>query len=337
MSVMTCEACGNEIPDGEAIFPVDACDVVYCGLCAVFCGYCGDHFANYSEHRYRECGDCGDSICPESDFAYCDNCDGYRCADCGYCTCGDSDGVRPWNWKPPAFIPYGDGVRFGIEIEVDGDISPLVSVVKSYDDCEQYVWTMDDGSVNGVEVVTHPMSLDFIRSSFLSDMLADMHRAGGRAVENTGIHVHVGRESFQRDGRHCQAHVYRWLKFIYTNKRHCEHVARRSSRWAQFLPFGGGTTQAALLFKSLGYATSDDRYVAVNTSNPLTYEVRIFKSTLSGEKLLAAVEFVAATVEYARSRYGGRTISDGLMWSSFLAWLEDWRATYPALHAFLSN
>lgn len=340
-SAMNCDNCGNEIDEDNMTIPLDSSSP-HCEYCVDYCDYCGDGFMDIGYHVHAGCNECGHSICPESSYYYCDNCDDYQCEDCGDCNyCASYNrpsGIRRYH-DNPTLIFHGTGnVFLGVEIEFDNSPDEICDTVKSFDDSEHYVWLCEDGSIDGAEIISHPMTLDAVRQFPFDSMLRALRHTSARATDGTGIHVHIGRESFKRNGRHSQAHVARWLKFLYSNKDGCELVARRDSmQWAEFVEFGkyGYKGHSATLGdKARRTRTCDNRYQAVNTTNSATYEVRIFRSTFDYQEFMGCVEFVHATVEYTRNRANG--LGDAMRWESFNQWLTDNAAAYPSLVALVA-
>jgi hypothetical protein len=75
-----------------------------------------------------------------------------------------------------------------------------------------------------------------------------------------------------------------------------------------------------------------DRYAAINVTNYATFEVRVFASTLNRTELMAALDLVAASVEYTRSlSVSAIARRDGWSWSAFTAWASQ-RPEYAALN-----
>jgi hypothetical protein len=310
-----------------------------CEDCLEQCHECGYWLIYGVDDHNRYCDDCGDGFCAEVEsYTYCHDCGETFCSNCRCRYHGSSQSIREYH-DNPEYIRHGnDGdVSFGIEMEFDGCRDDIVSVVHRYDDSERFMWICKDGSLNsGAEVITHPMTLEFIRNYPFGDMLADMKNADTYTNDETGIHIHIGRDAFLKNGRHSMAHLARFIKFMYVNRDSAELIARRDSEeWAPFSRMGrdGYRGYNGTLTEKAQARSTDVRYCAINTTNRRTVEVRIFRTTYKGKDLMAAVEFCAAVVEYTRHRSAG--ISDAMAWPSFLAWLTD-SGEYPALVAYLA-
>lgn len=341
-STIECANCGVGMEPDDVYIPADYQEP-HCGDCIETCDYCGEWFTDIYDHREYCCESCGRSICPESMYYYCDSCDEYRCERCGECGyCDRAGGLRGYH-DNPELIFYGEHDYFmGIELEYNGDASSILSAVHEYDDSEQFIWACEDGSLyGGAEIISHPMTLDFMRNEFDFGGMMQAIKATGNAqvTSGTGLHVHIDRRAFRRNGRHNQIHAYRWLKFVLANQTGGEIIGRRTSEeWAQFVKpgeYGHKGYSETLRVKSDGYRTSDNRYTAVNTTKGATFELRFFKSTYNRRNLHAAIEYAHASVEYARTGMDAYPAVDRFRWETFTDWLAGRPAAYPSLCAVL--
>lgn len=283
----------------------------------------------------HHCSHCGDEV--DTDYGYfCDGCEDWRCEDCGSCGCdeySDRDSrVHEWNYRPYRFRPKGNfpaEALLGVELEVGGEESEIADVVANgFDSTEDHLYMKQDGSIDGVEIVTHPMTLAWARQYPFGDLLAELRRSGFAVDDDYGLHIHVSRNAFQRNGKQSASHQMMWLLFMYRNVAELEKLARRSSsRWASFRkPLPGELARKAQM------VDCDNRYVAVNCNNAHTFELRFFASTLDKQEFYAALEFADASVRYTRAI----TIQDvlrgkAMTWRHFTAWVR--RRNYKNLLA----
>lgn len=125
----------------------------------------------------------------------------------------------------------GDGPAFyGMEYEITcSDEYAVMEAAASH--LGDLVIFKEDGSVRGVEMVTHPMDHPWANDNFDWEVFREIANAGGRSISDTnGIHVHVSRTAFDTP-----SHLYRWMKLVYRNQRDVQRIARRdSSGWAAF-------------------------------------------------------------------------------------------------------
>lgn len=309
----------------------------YCDDCIESCPICDNNFYWDIDDHYRWCDYCGRRICTEYDFyVHCDDCYEYFCEDCN-CDCGMSDSgqVHGYYWNPPEFIKHGDrgAAHFGIELEIGGYESDIVAAVNEIDGMEEYIYMKEDGTVDGVEIISMPMTLEFHQSFGWDELLAELRRRGCRTEDEYGMHIHIDRRAFRHPGtgRHSHTHAYRWMKFTYRNAEWVRVVSRRSSFWGEFRHLGRGDMRR----KSSAYPTSDERRSAINTTKGGTYELRTGRSTLSYRKFLALVEFAAASVEYTRQR--NIPMVEMMRWENFMAWCVDQGDAYANLVALVAT
>lgn len=260
------------------------------------CGWCNYMYTEtiYSELRDRElCTPCYDS--------------GWDCDDCGYtmyedgeheCYREDDSLIYEYSYKPtPQFYGYAD-YYFGFELEVEdergwGCENGAELVINSLD---KRVYLKRDGSLNnGFEIVSHPHSFDEIKKLDLSFMNR-LRAKGFRSWDTStcGIHVHVSRTAFRKNGKHDEAHELRFQKLIYDNGTQVRAIAGRSSSFARFNDKGR-------LVPKVKLGQTADRYEAINSQNDHTLEVRVFRGSLKPNRLLSAIEFVHSAVEYTRN------------------------------------
>jgi hypothetical protein len=119
------------------------------------------------------------------------------------------------------------------------------------------------------------------------------------------------------------------MLFIYRNASYVQRFARRTeSRWCQFSR--GSRSSLVDKAKTEG-AYSSDRYVAINTNNSRTFELRVFAATLDPVEFMAALEFVTASVEFTRTMTAYQALRDGLWWCEFERYVADRAELYPNL------
>lgn len=318
---------------------VDNLDYLSCQACSqvgepdYYQSYCGEYY----------CDDCYNNnvyTCDECNEEYWDG-DGHDC---------EEGVIHQWDYKPnPDFFSCSNEsptYYLGLELEVEN----TEGKVRTYNMAESiqekflkdHAYIKHDGSISeGFEIVTHPHTLESMRTQFNWDVLGVLRGSGFRswnaADSSCGIHVHVSRTAFggsqrSRVADHKRdAHLLRFMKLIYDNQRQVERLAGRSgSRWATFDDKGG-------LVNKVKYGQQNSgRYSAINTENYNTIEVRVFKGSLKYERVMSALELVTACVEYTRELKV--TSSNGaLSWPKFISYVAQHEETYPNLLAKISD
>lgn len=319
-----CDRCGQYVTNDDALCETTGGDYV-CQGCAEWyyseCDRC-ERVARYTcstVHGYSICDDCA-----EMSYWRCESCDEYVSDDyieCPDCPTG-SNLIHDYGYKPyPQF--HGDGPLYlGVELEVS---VPSYRISEAAELADSHLgglgYLKEDGSVDGFEIVTHPMSHAYAAESFPWRMLRELEHLGASG-DDAGLHVHVSRAAF--DG---PAHVYRWLKLLYRNSDAVSQIARRdSNEWAAW---SDNDRMRAKDYAKGGRIGR--RYSAVNVQNDETFEVRVFASTLDTSELRAAIDLVAGSVEYSRSlTVADITRGDGWTWDAFIKWADE-RPEYAAL------
>jgi hypothetical protein len=283
-----CYVCENWEADtrwyGGAI-QEDVCDS--CAGNIVTCDNCGDYCWDDSEFYTDD----GRVFCSES----CLEEILYRHSDC----------VRSYGYKPePIFYGKTEGSinRFyGVECELDtSDGNPRNYTEEAIDELYgDYVYMKYDGSLSngGVEIVSHPMTLDFHKNNMEWRKLLTMARNDGlESMEGAGFHIHVNKDSFTNVEK-TQANLARIFRTYWED---IVDISRRESYelddWAGRPYFDNVNQDDDEIIRQV---IDDGRYTAVNLCNTHTVEIRVFASVDNFEDFLEALNFVDNVVEVA--------------------------------------
>jgi hypothetical protein len=294
---------------------------------------------------------------------YCSNCienNVYNCGDCDVerwdgddheCEYDDDNSlIHDYSYKPSPFFFGAGSYHFGFELEVEARNSSRyegASVVQ--DALGGRVYMKEDGSLSdGFEIVTHPHTLENYHKEFNWGFLDRLKDDGFRSwnTSSCGLHVHVSRTAFGKGDPwemgmsqpkrsrlilSRQAHELRFMKLIYDNQRQVERISgRTSTRYASFGDKGN-------LVQKVKYGNQENgRFSAVNTENSDTIEVRVFKGSLRKERVLSAIEFVHASVEYTRD-IKVTSENRALSWIKFTGYIASNAELYPNLVTIMSE
>lgn len=282
--------------------------------------YCEDCF-NDNFHRCSECEDIiwRDDTRFHNDDAYCSDCyddNFFACVDCGrtfehtdsityndelYCSrCVPRDrAIHVHGYKPrPEFLGR-KGPHFGIELEVaDYNDNVEENSEELLEKIGHFAYLKEDCSIEncghcGFEIVTHPISWDWIHSHQKDmDHIFALAEKGFRSYEtNTcGMHVHVSK----RDISNLQ--VYKLVSFF---KENSDFIFRMSTRERRAFNSWSGID---FYYKDIKIAKEkrDDSRGALNLSPRNTIEFRIFRGTLNKEAFYRNLEFVSAILEFSK-------------------------------------
>ena len=302
-NTVRCDRCGERILYNDA---VQDDDTTLCQGCY--------------EDQYHRCEHCGriihdDYVNWHNDYPYCDSCfDDF-----------DND-IAEYSYKPePVF--YGDGNRFfGVELEIDhgGKENDNARILKEIANAEQeHIYVKSDGSLDdGMEIVTHPMSLEYHRQFCWEALMKKAISMGYRSHQTStcGLHLHVNRDSLGDSREEQDEVISRILYFVEHHWNELLKFSRRSeysmNRWAA--RYGFEKTGKDILEKAK--KGDNGRYAAVNLMNYSTIEFRLFRGTLKYNTLIAAIELVNEICDLAI-----HLSDDGIAkmsWSEFVAAIE---------------
>lgn len=277
---------------------------------------------------------------------YCDHCDTYDCeltdeehVYCDICermNCGRSHAIHDYSYKPrPKWLtanredfqntPY----FLGFELEVTSysenrDARRILDWTNEHIGMDS-VYMKHDGSVEGFEIVSHPMTPEFFESidwrGFMSQIRQNDNGDTRSEPTNHGLHVHVSRTAFTN-----QLTLARWI-YLWNARvnrtRAIELCRRQSDNWAAFKPQDVG--QIARALKEEKRAAADEeralrtgssldngwqrrrfypdfqRYSLINLTNHDTVEFRGFRSTRRADHFRRSIRSVYQSVDYVRN------------------------------------
>ena len=353
----TCGLCGAPHPL-EELHPFDGLEL--CAHCldqrTLVCRHCGERIwaqdnvgsgeaplcqACYDDH-YTNCCRCG-ALLHESQAYYAedDDYDEYPyCSDCFH-TLPNASPIHDYYYKPtPVF--HGTGPRFfGVELEIDGagellrNARSLLEIGNRDEDC---LYIKHDGSLDdGLELVTHPASLDYqLRHVPWAELCRKAVSLGylSHRANTCGLHVHVSREAFGTESWEQDLAIARVLYFF---EKHWEELLkfsrrtpRQLERWAA--RYGYKEQPMEILdYAKKGY--HGGRYTCVNLQNPDTVEFRMFRGTLKANTIFATLQMLDRICDAAIFLSDDEIKS--LAWTTFVSGIQQDR--YPELVQYLKE
>lgn len=351
---ISCENCDYVSDENSCWYNVDGDN--WCETCTVdeahFCEGCNEYTMEYLNYA----SDTGYSYCTSCDghLTYCDECDEWYENECR--SHANTASIHNYSYKPdPVFYSTSDNERlfFGFELEMEFYDNEKRRDAAEYADenLGGMAYLKEDGSLDtGFELVTHPMSFDFLMSDATEvwDVLSAMQTKYYARSYNTstcGFHIHISRSGFNGG-----SHMHRFLNLVYSNEFLFSKLAgRKSERWAKFddvierpmtwardengnrtgeIEYGAPVKS---LKNKLDPLCPTDRYSAVNTQNQNTLELRIFKGTLSQPALVAHIQLAHAAVEYTRTLSVLDIRNGALAANEFINYIEAHKDIYALL------
>lgn len=285
----------------------------YCERCNE--NYCSSYYDSRNVNRSTMCEGC----CEDADVFECTICNCYRTGEQlanedddseeWYCTrCVDSGNmyIHSYSYKPtPKFLKTendkNNDMFFGIELEVekaDSDVSHPDMAKQIHN--ENLYYLKRDGSLdNGFEIVTHPMTFNYIQANretvflpLLNKLVDNQYRSYD--ANSCGIHIHMSKQAFGT------WQLYRFMKFFIDNRDFVTAISQRKpeklERWAAI----DNDNEDAIIYKAKKKYGNSKRYVAVNLQNQSTVEIRIFRGTLNYFSFMKNVEFCYALFNFTR-------------------------------------
>lgn len=295
--------------------------------------YAGDSYCEDCYHeRFSSCCRCGDTVVDEE--AFCDDYGDRYCDDCK-----PSSIIKEYSYTPDLqFLTTSkdsDTNKFyGIELEVERKesiIKPdqMAETVNAKTRGEFYF--KKDGSLdNGFEIVSHPMSIEFIKDK--KDMFKNMFdclvEKGYRSyqTDTCGMHLHISRKAFGT------WHLYRFMKFFDDNKDFILEISQRKAKnlneWASLEEL----EREQILRKIKNKRNQSRRYQAINLENDETVEVRIFRGTLNLSSFFKNIEFVESLFNYTKN-----TPTNEITISGYVKYVNDNVKNYKNLAPFMAK
>lgn len=337
---LVCNECGRNL-GGVSVVEFEG--GIYCEDCferlTVICDCCerriwrdnadGDSFTQLCNHcyeyEYTHCERCG-ALIHNDDALYEDDSDYPYCRECYESI--RNEAIKPYSYKPEPIF-YGTGKLFyGIELEIDGggeDSSNAQKLLDYVNQDNDYIYAKHDGSLlNGFELVSHPMTLEYhLNEVDYSGMFERAVAMGYRShqVSTCGLHCHVNRSAFGNTYEEQEVVVARIVFFVENHWNELLKFSRRTeyamNRWASRYGISENTqnTYKKAKERHLG------RYVAVNLENYNTIEFRLFRGTLRYHTFVATIQLVDEICQTCINLNDEEL--EGLSWSSFVLDIKD--------------
>lgn len=314
-----CTGCGTYVHRGNTrnCMTTAGANVFLCNTCygwsTISCQTCGTRYSPVlgqthelfvfdQNGQFRLCQRC----C--NDYRFCTHCQRvvehermYTDEMCNACATerGLIVSVRNHSYKPishfnnitpinTSLIPY-----IGLELEV---VCPLSSsgrntirldMARELHDAmpQNTIYFKEDGSLSagGIEIVTHPMTLEFIEHHNIFatfERVLRNHKVLSGDTNCCGFHIHVSNTPFIEST---------WYKntmadYLYRHYSEIVRISRRTNeqidRWARIVNRGTNSYRPG------------SRYVALNIEPEWTYEFRFFRGSILAESLYSMTKFI---------------------------------------------
>lgn len=217
---------------------------------------------------------------------------------------------------------YGKGtLKFGVELEVEVKRTFSTGILdwwdgRDYDKAadtihtllnppgQEFVITKEDGSLdNGFEIVSAPATWSECVKRW--EPLFEPKRLPVTVKKSCGMHVHFSREAIQPK---VLEHIVEFITLPKNRKFVVKIAGRNSPEYARLAKKDPSCVHDVNEWddywgrprRSKKGEIEFARYEAVNLTNPKTIEFRLFASTLDRDKFYSRLEFVKATIDFAK-------------------------------------
>lgn len=226
--------------------------------------------------------------------------------------------------------PVGSALVYGVELEVE---FPRSSVRNEFVESlgavgNDYVLKEDGSLDHGAEIVTRPGTLEQHRNEFCWQewLSAAVEHDGfsGKSGSHCGLHVHVNRAAMT------SLQIGKFLVFMNSpNTQDLVRLVAQRDANQYCVAYKKKVTDGKRARNEGG-----DRYQAVNVNEKYnTLEVRIFKGNLRYSRVMKAIEFCDALVQFTAQC----SVREAEAPDAFLDWLHKNRHAYKHLCAFLAE
>jgi len=330
---VSCQVCGWTVTEGgenlgrgeyicdHCIAIQDAADPHECYSCGNMRGIARDIAGAetyicrscFNQYTYT-CSNCGLRFDYRNDMSH-GYSDGVCCPTCRASGIGLYGG---WHDADRISHLFGDAPwRLGIELEVEApsffyndDKSRTCSdVLKAFgteDANDLLIFERDGSLINGIEMITRPMSFDYFkenRDGFDRALRAfQKNRCRSHQPGTCGLHVHVGRKAFGNNETTRNQNITKLLLITELFWDDLVKLSRRSGstmeQWSKKYDQKDVDELGAIAYN---YADRYGRYQAINITNRNTVEFRFFRGTLNKDTFNASVHLCIAMTDICKA------------------------------------
>ena len=201
-----------------------------------------------------------------------------------------------WETHPEKNLYIGFELEVEFPLSNEDEMNDIADYIEmKYDEILCCKW--DSSLNNGFEFISHPIHVELYENGYmesvLTKLLGELSKYGGVVSSTTGLHFHVSRKGFSRNG------FSRRILCLMTNFR--EELMKHSGRFDYRLGGDGDRSRfnycqfPALTLSNINtneLAITRGHRTALNCANDDTIEFRFFAATLDVKKFLKRVSIV---------------------------------------------
>ena len=251
--------------------------------------------------------------------------------------------INNYSFKPEAhfftFNNYSnrsnEAKYFGLEVETEynGNEEEKIEAIENINSKEyrEQIYLKQDGSLNnGIEIITHPFTYEFLKSNkfklfeFINSNIIG-NGFGSFKHNTTGTHIHLSKNHFNN-----KLHLLKFILFFKQNYWNIfNRISERRSKH-QVKYFCRNIKKTELRRATNGTLCNRTRYTMLNiTSN--TIECRIFQANLRSDRILKNIEFLKCLIEFTELEKINKNFTS---WSKFKVFVNN--SSYENLKQFLT-
>tara|TARA_R100000773_G_scaffold25352_1_gene22155 strand:+ start:594 stop:2156 length:1563 start_codon:yes stop_codon:yes gene_type:complete len=332
------------------------------------CTHDGDNISeNTFENYFAYCESCDEIYHIDDEMIYSESDDVLRCEGCHdeHCESYEEELSR-WDYTPNQLIfnylnhnknmmfknlnsSNESNEKFGIELECEfntDDVrtkSEIVRSIRNINDSKSF-YCVNDGSLSdGVEIVSHPLSYDFIQNFDWNKIFRFRGDLISYNTDSCGIHVHINRDCMS------VLQQYKFVQFFNTHSTFGFRISQRKkdniNKWSKFRDLLGDEFKKQLLYSyksdlrnnNINYSKYKnielgDKYYATNLKHSKTIEIRIFRGTLNKTSFLKNIEYVKSVKDWVCNS----TTNNYLDFKSYWGFVQN-SSKYDNLKSFVDN
>lgn len=316
-----CHECRKELHDHDTIYDIGG-EKYICEDCRhayyTRCDDCGSIVHNEDTVNTSSLTLCND--CYDDHYFRCQGCDEiyhidnseylndhYYCPDCAN---DRRNSILSYSYKPDPIF-YGGEAGYGLELEIDEGSSREEAAEAINRAGRGHVYLKEDGSLSyrGMEIVTHPATLDYHVTHFPWSDICDAalsYNYRSHDTDTCGLHIHASRTLFGNTLLEQDLTIAKIILLIdrwYDNQilQFSRRDYRRMRDWASKpnADIRPEDDDIEAMHKSKKIAIS--RYKAVNLCNRNTVEFRFFRGTLRRDTIIASIQWVDTIINYCKA------------------------------------
>jgi hypothetical protein len=312
------------------------------------CAYCGDEklidrkcqdltiCIDCFEKYFIFCSACGEAVLSNKTIKYKNKIYCYFCGE-KYLK------IKKYNYIPKNFkynkLKWENELYMGIELEIEllgvdrnkyEENAEKLTNFLSRKKTNKHFYIKHDGTIKGFELVSHPLSLQYIHKNIDYYGIFKWLRNNGYTSYksgNCGLHIHLNKDFFK------DFEAQRLRLFFSTN---FENILKFSKRDVNRLNYCKFENLNPKIFLQSGLIQKD-KYQAIrmNPSGKNTIEMRIFRGTLYYPRFLATLQFCDAISHYIKE-IGVNSVINKKSWDLFIDWCRQ-KNNYIHFLKYISN